>query len=128
MDPIFADLVIFTFGLRNIHFTLSVGQVLCWVLAVVVGSCARLIFGRRVAFGIFGTIVVALIGIWFATDVILINVPQDILIYDVPLFKALAGALIFEVLWYLIAYRSYRLWSRRRRLYASATPTPTAEP
>jgi uncharacterized membrane-anchored protein len=61
--------------------------------------------------------------LWCATDVILINVPQDILIYDVPILKAIAGAVIFEVLWYLIAYRSYRLWSRRRRLYAQATPT-----
>ncbi|GER88463.1 hypothetical protein KDW_26250 [Dictyobacter vulcani] len=123
MDLIFADLVIFTYGWHGIHFTLSVGQLLCWGMAIVIGICARLIFGRRVAFGIFGTIVVALIGIWCATDVILINVPQDILIYDVPIFKAIAGAVIFEVLWYLIAYRSYRLWSRRRRLYAQATPT-----
>ncbi|GCE19591.1 hypothetical protein [Dictyobacter kobayashii] len=120
MSPIFADLVIFNFSLHGIHFALSVGQLLCWGLALVVGILARLVFGRRVPFGIFSTFVVALMGIWFATDVILIDIPKDILIYDVPLLKATISAIVFELLWYLIAYRSYRSWTRRRRLYASS--------
>ncbi|GHO87716.1 hypothetical protein [Dictyobacter formicarum] len=120
MNLIFADFVIFTFALSGMHFFLSAGQLLCWALALVIGILARLVFGRRVPFGIFSTFVIALMGIWFATDVVLINIPKDILIYDVPVLKASGTAILFELLWYLVSYRSYRNWTRRRRLYTTS--------
>ncbi|GLV58771.1 hypothetical protein KDH_56010 [Dictyobacter sp. S3.2.2.5] len=123
MSPILADLVIFTFALGGAHFLLSAGQILCWFLALAIGILARLVFGRRVPFGIFSTVVIALAGIWFATDVVLVNISKEIFLYDVPLLKACASAVVFELLWYLASYRSYRNWTRRRRLYTTpATP------
>jgi uncharacterized membrane protein YeaQ/YmgE (transglycosylase-associated protein family) len=101
--------------IKDFHLSLSLSELLYWSIAIVIGTIARLIFGRRFPFGIIGTILVALIGIWFATEIILIDVPQDIIYYGTPLFKATVGAIAFEILWYFIAYHSYRVWSRRRR-------------
>lgn len=108
------DVVIFNSEFRGIYFSLSVGQVLFWGIALVIGVLARQVVGRRLPFGYLGTVIMALLGIWFATDVILIDLPQDILFYNVPLLKSALGAVLFEILWYVIAYRSYRVWSRRR--------------
>ncbi|GCF11155.1 hypothetical protein [Dictyobacter arantiisoli] len=108
------DIVIFHSQFRGVYFSLSVEQVLFWGIALIIGILARRVVGRRLPFGYIGTIIMALLGIWLATDVILIDIPLDILFYNVPLLKSTLGAIVFEILWYVIAYRSYRVWSRRR--------------
>jgi uncharacterized membrane protein YeaQ/YmgE (transglycosylase-associated protein family) len=95
---------------------LTIDELLCWAIALIVGFLARLAFGHRVPFGIFGTCIVALAGVWFATDVVLINLPMEHFIYEVPLLKSFASAVLFEIIWYLVVYRSYRVWSRRRQI------------
>lgn len=125
MSLAFADLVILNFKIHSANFSLSVGQILIWIIALIIGMLARLAFGRRIPFGIIGTVLMALIGIWFVTDVFLINIPRDLIFYDVPLLKAVIGAIFFELLWYLISYRSYRAWERRRRRHGLASLPPT---
>ena len=110
------DIILWTFHVSQFHISLTVDELLCWAIALIIGFLARLAFGHRVPFGIFGTWVVALAGVWFATDVVLINIPHDRFIYEVPLLKSFLGAVLFEIVWYLVVYRSYRVWSRRRRL------------
>lgn len=113
MNVIRADLILINLQIKSFHFSLSLSQLLYWGVAIVIGTIARLIFGRRFPFGIIGTILVALIGIWFATDIILVDISQDIIYYGTPLLKAVVGAIVFEMFWYFIAYHSYRVWTRR---------------
>jgi uncharacterized membrane protein YeaQ/YmgE (transglycosylase-associated protein family) len=122
MNVSFADLILVNIQIENFHFSLGLSQLLFWSIALVVGVLTRLVFGRRFPFGLIGTIIVALIGIWFATDIILIDMPHDIVYYGSPLLKALAGAIVAEFLWYLIAHHIYRVWSRRRKAYIPVTP------
>jgi uncharacterized membrane protein YeaQ/YmgE (transglycosylase-associated protein family) len=122
MNVSFADLILINLQVESFHFSLGLSQLLFWGIALIVGILARLIFGHRFPFGIIGTIIVALIGIWFVTDIILIDVSQDIVFYGSPLLKALVGAVVAELLWYLIAHHIYRVWSRRRTAYLSVPP------
>lgn len=122
MNVLIADLILINMHINNFYFSLSLSQLLYWGIAIVIGIIARLIFGRRFPFGLIGTILVALIGIWFATDIILVDMSQDITYYGTPLLKALVGAIVFEILWYFIAYHSYRVWSRRRGVSRALPP------
>jgi uncharacterized membrane protein YeaQ/YmgE (transglycosylase-associated protein family) len=122
VGTIIADLILINMQIKNFHFSLSLSQLLFWGIAIVIGIVARLIFGRRFPFGVIGTILVALIGIWFATDIILVDISQDITYYGTPLLKAVVGAIVFEILWYFVAYHSYRVWLRRRDVSRALPP------
>lgn len=109
-----ADIVILTFKVQQFHFFITAGQVILWSIALIVGLIAQRIIGRRMAFGIIGTFIAALLGVWIATSIFIIDIPHDFSIYDIPLLKAFVGAIILEIAWYLMTYSSYRVWARRK--------------
>lgn len=112
MHMLAADTVVMTGNLFGYHFVLTLGQLIYWAIAAIVGIVAEFIVGWRLPFGIIGAIVAALLGVWLFTSVIQLNIPGDPNVYGVPLFKALLGAIVLVGLWHLVTYRS---WSRRRR-------------
>ncbi len=109
-----ADIVILTFKVQQLHFFITVSQLIAWSIALIIGILTRRLVGRRMAFGILGTFFAALFGIWIATSVILIDIPHDFSIYDIPLLKAFVGAILLELVWYLMTYSSYCVWAKRK--------------
>ncbi len=119
-----ADIVVLTFKVQQFHFFITAGQLILWSIALIVGLLTRRLVGRRMAFGILGTLLAALIGVWVATSVIIIDIPHDVSIYDIPLLKAFIGAILLEIVWYLMTYSSYRVWAKRKYTReASKSPT-----
>ena len=114
--PLFflADIVVFTFKVQQFHFFVTAGQLILWGIALIVGLLTRRLVGKRMAFGILGTLLAALFGVWIATSVIIIDIPHDFNIYDIPILKAFIGAILLEVIWYLVTYDSYRVWARQK--------------
>ena len=84
------------------------------IVAAIVGLVAESIVGWRLPFGFVGAIIVALVGIWLMTQVIVINGIGDINVEGVPLLRALIGAIILVAIWHALTYPS---WRRRRRHY-----------
>ncbi len=109
-----ADTVLFTFKVQQFHFFITAGQLIAWGIALIIGILTRRFVGRRMAFGIIGTFIAALFGVWIATSVIIIDIPHDYSIYDIPVLKAFMWAIILEIAWYLMTYSSYRVWARRK--------------
>ena len=118
------DVVVLAFKVQQFHLFITASQLICWSIAVVVGILTRILVGRRMAFGVIGTFVAALIGVWLATTVIVIGIPHDVSIYDIPLLRAFLGAIVLEVVWYLMTYRSYRAWAKRRNYAKAVRATP----
>jgi uncharacterized membrane protein YeaQ/YmgE (transglycosylase-associated protein family) len=85
---------VWTFGLNFIIYL---------VVAAVVGLVAEALVGRRLPFGFVGAIIAALVGAWLLTKVIVINGISDIYVYNVPLLRALVGAIILVAIWQLLA-------------------------
>lgn len=84
------------------------------IVAAIVGLVAEFLVGWRLPFGFIGAIVLALIGVWLMTQVIIISGLGDIIIGGVPIIRALLGAIILVALWHMLTYRT---WHRRRRYY-----------
>lgn len=110
---IVADTVVMTGNLFGYHFVLTLSQLIYWAIAAIVGIVAEFIVGWRLPFGVIGAIVAALVGIWLMTNVVQLIIPGDPVVYGVPLFRALIGAIVLVGIWHLLTYRS---WSRRRRV------------
>ncbi|GHO52440.1 hypothetical protein KSD_37550 [Ktedonobacter sp. SOSP1-85] len=85
--------------------------ILYLVIAAIVGLVAEYIVGWRLPLGIVGAIIAALVGIWLMTQVIVISGIGDFVLFGVPLFRALLGAIILVALWHLLTYGL----TRRRR-------------
>jgi uncharacterized membrane protein YeaQ/YmgE (transglycosylase-associated protein family) len=85
---------VWTFGLNFIIYL---------IVAAVVGFVAEALVGRRLPFGFVGAIIAALLGIWLLTKVIVITGIGDIYVFDVPLLRALVGAIILVAVWQLLA-------------------------
>jgi len=81
------------------------------VLAVVVSVVAESFLGWRLPLGMIGAILSALVGAWILTKVLIITGIGDLIVFGVPLIRALLGAIVLVVLWYLL---TYRLWRRPR--------------
>lgn len=96
---------LWAFGLNSIVYL---------IVAVVVGFVAESIIGWRLPLGIVGTIIAALLGAWILTKVLIITGIGDLIVFEVPLFRALLGAILLVALWYLL---TYRLWRRPRPSY-----------
>ena len=58
-----------------------------------------------------GAILSALVGAWILTRILIITGIGDLIVFGVPLIRALLGAIFLVVLWYLL---TYRLWRRPR--------------
>lgn len=84
------------------------------IVAAIVGLVAEFLVGWRLPFGIVGAIIAGLIGVWLMTKVIILKDVGDYTISDVPIFRALIGAVILVALWHLLTYRA---WSGRSRYY-----------
>ena len=84
------------------------------VLAVVVSFVAESILGWRLPLGMIGAIIAALLGAWISTKLLIITGIGDLIVFGVPLFRALLGAIVLVALWYLL---TYRLWRRPRPSY-----------
>ncbi len=77
------------------------------IVAAVVGAIAQALIGSRVPFGIIGATIAGVIGIWLMTQVLVIsgiyvNGQSDFYVWDVPIIRALIGAIVFVALWHLI--------------------------
>jgi uncharacterized membrane protein YeaQ/YmgE (transglycosylase-associated protein family) len=97
-------------------WTFGLNFILYLVIAAIVGLIAEAIVGgRRVPFGFVGAIIAALVGIWLMTQVIIIQGIGDIVLFNVPIIRALIGAIVFVALWHLLTMAFVR-----RRPYRTA--------
>ena len=97
-----------TIKLGNNVFNIGVNFILYLIIAAIVGYVAERVVRSSVPFGFIGSIIVALIGIWLMTNVIVINGLPDINVLGVPLIRALIGAILLVLLWRAITYRRVR--------------------
>jgi uncharacterized membrane protein YeaQ/YmgE (transglycosylase-associated protein family) len=75
------------------------------LIAAIIGFAAETILGWRAPLGFIGAMVAALVGIWLMTQIISISGIGDYYIPtspQVPLFRALVGAIILVALWHFI--------------------------
>ena len=86
---------IWSFGLNFIVYL---------IIAAIVGLVAEGLVRYHLPFGFVGAIIAALVGIWLMTNVIIITGIGDIIVFGVPLFRALVGAIILVAIWKLITY------------------------
>lgn len=108
-----ADYVVLTATVFGHHVVVTLSELIYWIIAAIVGLVAEFIVGWRLPFGIIGSFIAALVGIWLMTNIVNLVIPGDPTLYGVPIIKALIGAIIFVALWHLITYRS---WGRRTRV------------
>lgn len=113
LHTLFADTIIMTGNLFGWHFTVTLSTLIYLIIAAIVGLIAEFLVGWRLPLGFIGAIIVALLGIWLMTHVLPITIPGDPVLYGVPLFKALIGAVVLVAIWHLITFRA---WRPRRRL------------
>ncbi len=114
MFTLLGELPLITINLGNVHLALYQSQLMYLLIAAIVGFVAEFIVGWRLPFGIIGAIIAALIGMWIVTNMVILIIPGDPVLFGMPLFKALIGATLFTALWYLL---TYRLWHHRRPYY-----------
>ncbi|MBE3561318.1 MAG: GlsB/YeaQ/YmgE family stress response membrane protein [Ktedonobacteraceae bacterium] len=93
-----------TVQIGNNVWTFGLNTLLYLLIAAVVGLVAEYIVGWRVPLGIIGAIIAALVGIWLTTQVIVITGVGDVMLYGVPLIRALIGAILFVAIWHLITF------------------------
>ena len=119
MSTLLSEVPLITINIGNLHLALYLSQLMYLLVAAIVGFVAEFIVGWRLPFGIIGAIVAALVGIWIVTNVVILIIPGDPVLFGIPLFKALIGATLFAALWYLL---TYRLWHQRRPYYQRRVP------
>jgi len=112
-----SEVPLITISVGNTQLALYLSQVMYLLVAALVGFVAEFIIGWRLPFGIIGAILAALVGIWIVTSVVTLIIPGDIMLFGIPIFKALIGATVFTALWYLL---TYALWHRRSPYYRRA--------
>src|SRR5437660_1642218 len=103
-----------TIKIGNNAWTFGSNLIVYLIVAAIVGLVAEFLVGWRLPFGFIGAIVLALVGVWLMTQVIIISGLGDINIGGVPIIRALLGAIILVALWHMLTYRS---WHRSRRSY-----------
>ena len=103
-----------TIKIGNNAWTFGSNFIVYLIVAAIVGLVAEFLVGWRLPFGFIGAIILALVGVWLMTQVIIISGLGDIIIGGVPIIRALLGAIILVALWHMLTYRS---WHRRRRYY-----------
>jgi uncharacterized membrane protein YeaQ/YmgE (transglycosylase-associated protein family) len=119
MFTLLAEVPLITINVGTFQLALYQSQLLYLLVAAIIGFVAEFIVGWRLPFGIIGAIIAALVGIWIVTNVVILIIPGDPILFGLPLFKTLIGAILFTALWYLL---TYRLWHHRRRYYQRRVP------
>jgi uncharacterized membrane protein YeaQ/YmgE (transglycosylase-associated protein family) len=114
MFTLLAEAPLVTISVGNLHLALYQSQLMYLLVAAIIGFVAEFIVGWRLPFGIVGAIIAALVGIWIVNNVVTLIIPGDIVLFGIPIFKALIGAIVFTALWYLL---TYRLWHHRSPYY-----------
>ncbi|SRR6266571_956474 len=109
MHTVLADGITITIG-HNV-WTFGLNFIVYLIVAAIVGLVAETIVGWRLPFGFVGAIIAALVGVWLMTQVIVIAGIGDIVVYGVPILRALIGAIILVGIWHLLTFRA---WRRRR--------------
>ena len=112
LHSIFASGV--TIQIGNHAWTLTSDFLIYLAVAAIVGLVAEFIVGWRLPFGIVGAVIAGLIGVWLMTQVIIISGFNDFYAGDVPLIRALIGAIILVAIWHFFTYRGWRGRERRR--------------
>jgi uncharacterized membrane protein YeaQ/YmgE (transglycosylase-associated protein family) len=103
-----------TIKIGNNVWTFSSSFIVYLIVAAIVGIIAEFIVGWKLPFGIIGAVIAGVIGVWLMTQVIVISGFNDFFVDNVPIIRALIGAVILIAIWHLITYPS---WGRRRRYY-----------
>jgi uncharacterized membrane protein YeaQ/YmgE (transglycosylase-associated protein family) len=106
-----------TIHLGNSSWTIGLNFIIYLLVAAIVGLLAETIVGWRLPFGIVGAVIVALVGIWLMTQVIVITGLGDIYIVGVPIIRALIGGIILVAIWHALTYRAWRGRRRYSRRY-----------
>jgi len=109
MYTLLADGITITIG-HNV-WTFGLNFIVYLIVAAIVGLVAETVVGWRLPFGFVGAIIAALIGVWLMTQVIVIQGIGDVVVYGVPIVRALIGAIILVGIWHLLTFRA---WRRRR--------------
>ncbi len=99
-----------TIKLGDHVWSFGLNFILYLIIAAIVGIAAEAITRSRLPFGFVGAIIAALIGVWLMTNVILIQGLPEVMLFGVPIIKALIGAILLVLVWRLIA----SLFTRRR--------------
>ncbi len=94
-----------TLKLGNNVFSIGLNLILYLIIAAIVGYIAERVVRSSVPFGFIGSIIVALVGIWLMTRVLIINGIGDIYLFGVPLIRAFIGAILLVLIWRAITYR-----------------------
>ncbi len=94
-----------TVKLGNNVFSIGLNFILYLVIAALIGYIAERVLRSSVPFGFIGSIIVALVGIWLMTQVIVIHGISDIYLFGVPLLRAFIGAILLVLVWRAITYR-----------------------
>jgi uncharacterized membrane protein YeaQ/YmgE (transglycosylase-associated protein family) len=101
-----------TIKIGNNVWSFGLDFIVYLVIAAIVGLVAEALVRYHLPFGFIGAIIAALIGIWLMTNVIIITGLGDIIVFHVPLIRALIGAIVLVGIWKLITYgfarRRYR--------------------
>ncbi len=97
-------------SIGNNVWSFDLSFLLYLLIAGIVGIVAEYIVGWRVPLGIIGAIVAGVVGVWLMTRVIHIDNLPDLVLFNVPLIRALIGGIIFVGLWHLLTLG----FSRRR--------------
>ena len=119
MFTLLGELPAIIINVGNFHLALYQSQLMYLLIAAIVGFVAEFMVGWRLLFGIVGAIIAALVGIWIVTNLVILIIPGDPVLFGMPLFKALIGAALFTALWYLL---TYRMWHHRRPYYQRRVP------
>ena len=97
---VIADGITFTAG--QIHWSFGLNFLLFLIISAIVGVIAEYIVGWKLPLGIIGAIILGVVGAWLMTDVIQIGGIGDIYLWNVPIIRALIGAILLIAIWHLI--------------------------
>ncbi len=110
------DPVVLSGNILGNQIAVTTSDLIYWGIAAVVGLVAETLVGWRLPFGVIGAIFASLIGVWLLTDVISLQVVGNVTIagQNIPIVKALLGAIIVVAIWHLL---TYPVWHRRHSYY-----------
>ncbi|HEY1353405.1 MAG TPA: hypothetical protein VGF67_27670 [Ktedonobacteraceae bacterium] len=100
-----------TIKVGNYVWSFGLNLAVYLLIAAIIGFAAETILGWRAPLGFIGAIVAALVGIWLMTQFIVISGIGDYYIPttpQVPLFRALVGAIILVSLWHFLVGSLFR--------------------
>ena len=100
---------VITINVGNNTWGVDTNVIMYLVIAAIVGLLAEFIVGWRVPFGIIGSLVAGIIGIWLMTKVLDIQISgfQDPMLYGVPLIHSIVGAIIMVAIWHILTAGRY---------------------